>query len=35
MGIDWEARWAEFEEDLRRIQSGEMEYLTWGQTGVK
>lgn len=29
MGIDWEAAWAEFESDLKRIESGEIEYLSW------
>ncbi len=29
MGIDWEAAWAEFEADLKRIESGEIEYLSW------
>lgn len=30
MGIDWEARWREFEKDLERIQRGEIQFLTWG-----
>ncbi len=34
MGIDWQAAWAEFEEDLARIESGEAEYLTWEDAGV-
>ena len=29
MGIDWEARWAEFQVDLKRLESGEAKYLTW------
>ncbi|MDH5643722.1 MAG: heterodisulfide reductase-related iron-sulfur binding cluster, partial [Gemmatimonadota bacterium] len=29
MGIDWEAKWAEFETDLEKLKSGEKEYLTW------
>jgi heterodisulfide reductase subunit B len=29
MGIDWELRWHEFEEDLERIQKGEIQFLTW------
>ena len=29
MGIDWDARWKEFEGDLDRIRSGETEYLSW------
>jgi heterodisulfide reductase subunit B len=34
MGIDWEAAWAEFEKDLVRLESGEIEYLTWEDAGV-
>ncbi len=29
MGIDWEERWREFEDDLARIRRGEKQYLTW------
>jgi len=29
MGIDHAAAWAEFQEDLKRLKSGEKEYLTW------
>jgi heterodisulfide reductase subunit B len=29
MGIDWEARWAEFQEDIVRLKAGEQEFLTW------
>ena len=29
MGIDVEAAWAEFEQDLERIKSGTMDYLNW------
>ena len=29
MGIDHEARWAEFQQDLKRLESGEAKYLTW------
>lgn len=29
MGIDWQAAWAEFQEDLERLKRGEKEYLTW------
>jgi heterodisulfide reductase subunit B len=29
MGIDWEEAWAEFEQDLKRLESGEIEYLSW------
>lgn len=32
MGIDWKARWAEFEEDLAQIKEGKKEYLTWEET---
>ncbi len=33
MGIDHEKAWAEFEEDLERLKSGEIEYLTWEDVG--
>jgi heterodisulfide reductase subunit B len=29
MGIDWQERWREFQEDLERLKRGEAEYLTW------
>jgi heterodisulfide reductase subunit B len=29
MGIDWQARWAEFEHDLERIKRGEIAFLSW------
>ena len=29
MGIDWEEKWAEFEGDLAKLESGEKKYLTW------
>ncbi|MGD0343565.1 MAG: heterodisulfide reductase-related iron-sulfur binding cluster [Acidimicrobiales bacterium] len=29
MGIDWEKAWAEFQRDLRRLESGEKRYLDW------
>ncbi len=29
MGIDWEAAWAEFQGDLKRLERGDLEYLTW------
>ena len=29
MGIDWEQAWAEFQGDLRRLESGEKRYLDW------
>lgn len=32
MGIDHEKAWAEFEETLEKLRSGEMEYLTWDDT---
>ena len=35
MGIDWEFRWHEFEQDLERIQSGELQYLTWETANAK
>ncbi len=29
MGIDWEAAWAEFQEDLVALERGDKEYMTW------
>lgn len=29
MGIDWEAAWSEFEQDLKRLETGGQEFLTW------
>ncbi len=29
MGIDWEAAWAEFQEDVKRLERGEKQYLDW------
>ena len=29
MGIDWQAHWAEFEEDLARLKKDESTFLTW------
>lgn len=29
MGIDWEAAWAEFQADIKRLENGEVEFLTW------
>jgi heterodisulfide reductase subunit B len=29
MGIDWEAAWAEFQEDIAALERGEKEYMTW------
>ncbi len=34
MGIDWQAAWAEFEEDIGRLQRNEIEYLSWEDVGV-
>ncbi len=34
MGIDHEKAWAEFQEDLKRLESGEQQFLTWADTGV-
>ncbi|MEA2057403.1 MAG: heterodisulfide reductase-related iron-sulfur binding cluster, partial [Actinomycetota bacterium] len=35
MGIDWEHAWAEFEEDLKRLERGEIEYLSWEDADAK
>lgn len=35
MGIDWEAAWAEFQEDLKQIEQGDKEFLTWGDVDGK
>lgn len=35
MGIDWEKAWAEFESDLERLRSGQVEYLTWEDANAK
>jgi heterodisulfide reductase subunit B len=32
MGIDWKARWKEFEHDVEEIKAGKKEYLTWEDT---
>lgn len=29
MGIDWRTKWKEFEADLERLKSGEVQYLNW------
>jgi len=29
LGIDWEQAWAEFQESLKKLESGERQYLTW------
>lgn len=29
MGIDWKARWQEFEQDVAEIKAGKKDYLTW------
>ena len=34
MGIDWEKAWVEFEKEVDRIESGEIEYLSWEDAGV-
>jgi heterodisulfide reductase subunit B2 len=34
MGIDWEAAWAEFEEEVARLERGEQEFMTWEDVGV-
>jgi len=31
LGIDHEAKWAEFQDAVEKIKSGEMEYLTWDE----
>jgi heterodisulfide reductase subunit B len=33
MGIDWQAAWAEFQSDLKKLESGEKQYLTWDDVG--
>jgi heterodisulfide reductase subunit B1 len=35
MGIDWEKAWAEFESDLERLRSGQVEFLTWDDANAK
>jgi heterodisulfide reductase subunit B len=35
MGIDWQARWAEFQEDIERLRRGEMQFLTWEDADAK
>ena len=34
MGIDWEAAWIEFEEEVAKLERGEQEYMTWADVGV-
>lgn len=34
MGIDWQAAWEDFQEDLERIKRGEKQFLTWGDVGA-
>jgi heterodisulfide reductase subunit B len=34
MGIDWEKAWVEFEDEVARIERGEIEYLSWEDVGV-
>jgi len=33
MGIDWQAAWAEFQEDLKKLESGERKFSTWDDVG--
>jgi heterodisulfide reductase subunit B len=33
MNIDHEKAWAEFQDDLKKLKSGEKEYLTWEDVG--
>ncbi len=35
MGIDWQARWAEFQEDIKRLRRGDMQFLTWEDADAK
>jgi heterodisulfide reductase subunit B len=35
MGIDWQARWAEFQDDIERLRRGEMQFLTWEDADAK
>lgn len=35
MGIDWEKAWAEFEGDLERLRTGQVEFLTWDDANAK
>ncbi len=35
MGIDWQARWAEFQEDIERLRRGDMQFLTWEDADAK
>jgi len=34
MGIDWEKAWIEFEDEVARIERGEIEFLSWEDAGV-
>ncbi|NNN16475.1 MAG: heterodisulfide reductase subunit B [Acidimicrobiaceae bacterium] len=34
MGIDWEAAWADFQKDLKKLEANEQQYLTWADVGV-
>lgn len=34
MGIDWEKAWAEFQAEVKRLERGEVQYLTWEDVGV-
>jgi heterodisulfide reductase subunit B len=33
MGIDWQAAWAEFQQDLKKLESGERKFSTWDDVG--
>jgi heterodisulfide reductase subunit B2 len=35
MGIDWQARWAEFQEDLERLRRGDIQFLSWEDADAK
>ncbi|MFQ5537394.1 MAG: heterodisulfide reductase-related iron-sulfur binding cluster [Gemmatimonadota bacterium] len=34
MGIDWKEAWREFQEELKALESGEKEFLTWDDVGL-
>ena len=34
MGIDWQARWAEFEQDLQDLRDGKIQFMTWERAGA-
>jgi heterodisulfide reductase subunit B len=35
MGIDWQARWAEFQEDIEHLRRGDKQFLTWEDADAK